>query len=77
MYSQHGLRVGPDILVTIYGQVLGLYLQFRNPEKLSEGEELLVRPTWGSRFSRYRVMVNSPGVLSGKNASVVLILGAT
>ena len=39
--------------------------------KLSEGEELRVGTTCGSRFSRYRVMVNSQGVMSGKNASIV------
>ena len=30
-----------------------------------------------SRFSRYRVMVNSQGVLSGKNTSVMLVAGTT
>ena len=47
-----------------YGRVLGLNQRFRNPEKLSEGEETRVKQTRSSRFSHYRVMVNSQGVLS-------------
>ena len=75
--SQHGLRAWPDISVSIYGRVPGSRLRFRKTEKLSEGEEICVRPTRGSGFSRYRLMVNSQGVLSGKNASVLSQAGAT
>ena len=40
--SQHGIRVRPYILVSVYGWVLGLNLRFRNPEKLSaEGKYML------------------------------------
>ena len=74
--SQHGLRARPDILASIYGRVPGLRLRFQNPEKLSEGEETHVRPTCGSRFSCYRVMVNYQVVLSGQNASIVSQAGA-
>ena len=34
---QHGIRFRPDILVSIYGLVLGLNLRFQKPKKLSEG----------------------------------------
>ena len=37
-YYRHGLRVRPDILVSIYGRVLSSKLNFRKPEKPSEGE---------------------------------------
>ena len=46
-------------------------IQHINTEKLSEREEVRVIPTRGSGFSRYRVMVNSQGVLSGQNVYVV------
>ena len=36
--SQNGIRVRPDILVSIYGRVLGSNPRFQKPEKLSEGE---------------------------------------
>ena len=42
----------------------GSNLRFQNPEKLLEGEDIRVRPTFDSGFSRYRVMVNSQGVLA-------------
>ena len=58
MVFQNGIRVSPDILVSIYGQVLGSNLHFQNTEKLSEGEETRVMQTRGSGFSRYRLMVN-------------------
>ena len=37
-------------------------LYFQNPEKISGGEDVCVRPTRGSGLSRYWVMVNYPGV---------------
>ena len=37
---------------------------FKKPEKLLEVEDIRVQPTLGSGFSRYRVMVDSQGVLS-------------
>ena len=67
----NGIRVRPDILISIYGRFLGSDPHFQNPEKISEGEELRVRLKHGSAY-RYRVMVNSPGVLYGHNASLVL-----
>ena len=70
---QHGIRVRPDNLVSIYGRVLGSNLRFRKPEKLLDGEETRGRQTHGSVFSRYRVMVNSQVVLSGKNVYVVFL----
>ena len=36
---RHGIRVRPDILVSIYGRVLVSNMQFRNTEKLLEGKE--------------------------------------
>ena len=42
-------------------------LRFQNHEKLLEGEDIHVMPTIGIGLSRYRVMVNSQGVLSRKN----------
>ena len=69
--SQHGLRVQPDISVSIYGRVLGSNLRFRKPEKISEEEETGGMQTCGGGFSHYRVMVNSQDVLSGQNASAV------
>ena len=68
--SHHGLRVQPDILISIYGQVLGSNLHFQNRQKKLEGEELCVRSTHSSA-SHYWVMVNYPGVLSGLNASLL------
>ena len=46
-------------------------IQQINTEKLSEGEEVRVRPTLGSRLSRYWVMVHFQGGLSGQNSSIV------
>ena len=68
--SQHGLRVKPGIFASIYGRFLCSNLHFRKPEKSLEGEELCVRPTHVSA-SRYQVMVNSLGILSGQKASLV------
>ena len=45
----------------------GSNLRFKNPEKILGGEDIRVQPTLGSGLSRYRVMVNSWGVLSSKN----------
>ena len=64
LISHNGLRVRPDILVSLYGQVLVSNLCFRNPEKLLKSEEVFVRPTCISGFSRYWVMVSSLGVCS-------------
>ena len=75
--SQHGLRARPDISVSIYGRVPGSRPRFRKTEKLSEGEEICVRPTRGSGFSHYQVMVNSQGVMYGLNMSIVSQAGAT
>ena len=65
--SQHGIRVRPGISVSIHGQTIGSNLCFRNPEKLLEGVELRVIPTYGNDISCYRVIVNYQGVLSGQN----------
>ena len=43
--------------------VTGLIPQFRNPEKLLEGEIAVLRPKRGSGFSRYWVIGQSQGVL--------------
>ena len=74
--SQNKLRVKPDIPVSIYGRVLGSNPRFQKHEKILEGEETCVRQTRGSRFSCYRVMVSSQGVLSGNNTPVMLLAGA-
>ena len=42
-------------------------LRFRNPEKISERDDLRVWPTRVSGFSHYLIMVNSQGVMSMKN----------
>ena len=45
----------------------GSNLHFRNPEKLSEGEDIRVWFTLGNGFSHNRVMVNYQGVLLRKD----------
>ena len=47
-----------------------MILRFQNIEKLSEGEEVHVRPTHSIEFYRYRLMVNSPGVRSLENTTL-------
>ena len=68
---QNELRVWPDILISIYGKVLGLNLHFLKWEKLLEGGGLRVRSTHGNA-SRYQVTINSPVVMYGHNASLML-----
>ena len=68
--SQYGIRFRPDILLPIYGQLLGSNLYFRKRENLLEGGELRIRPKHSST-SRYWAIVNSLGVLSRKNAYLV------
>ena len=45
----------------------GQNLCFRKPEKISKGEDVRVWPTRSRGLSRYRVMVNSQGVISRNN----------
>ena len=68
--SQHGLRVRPGILASIYDRFLGSNLRFQKLEKISEGGELRVRPTYSSA-SCYRVMVNYPGFMYRHNISLL------
>ena len=37
-----------------HDQAIGSNLRFRNPENILEGEDIRVRPTLGSGFSRYQ-----------------------
>ena len=46
--SPRGLRVKPDILVSIHGAALGSCLHFLKPENLSDGEDYRVHRPRGS-----------------------------
>ena len=75
--SQNGLRVWPDISVSIYVQVIGSNLHFLKPEKIFEGNEVRVMPTRSSWFSCYQVMFNSSGVFLLANTTLVLATEAS
>ena len=50
---------------------------FRMPENTKKGVYMCVRPTCGSGFSLYQVMVNSMGVCLLENTTVVLATEAS
>ena len=54
-----------------HDRVLGSRPHFLKLEKFRKGEIYMLRPTRGSRFSRYWVIVKSPGVLLRKTRSLV------
>ena len=69
--SQHGLRVRSDTLVSFMIGPLVRTCTFESMRKFRKGKIHLFRPTRSSRFLRYRVMVNSQGVMLIRTRSLV------
>ena len=69
--SHHGLRVWSDTLVSFMIGTLVQICTFEILRNFWKGKIYVFRPTHGSELSRYRVMVNSQGVMLRRTRSLV------